>query len=75
MMVRIRIFLNPDGTLRREPQIIEEYRAGQSEQVFRPFADSAMRAIRKSVPLPVPLNKYDAWREIEFTFNLKDMLG
>ena len=75
MVVRIRIFLKVDGSLSRPPEIIAEDAAGQSEQVFRPFADSAVRAVFRSDPLPVPRDKYDAWREIEFTFSLKDMLG
>jgi hypothetical protein len=75
MVVRIRIHLRRDGSLDGRPKIIEENAAGQSEQVFRPFADSAVRAVLRSNPLPVPLEKYEAWREIEFTFSLKDMLG
>ncbi len=75
MVVRIRIFLRADGFLSRPPEIIEEDPAGQSEQVFRPFADSALRAVLKSVPLYLPRDKYEAWREIEFTFSLKEMLG
>lgn len=75
MEVRVRIFLKSDGSLSRPPEIIDEFRAGQSDQVFRPFAESAVRAVLKSDPLPVPLDKYEAWREIEFTFSLKDMLG
>jgi len=75
MVVRIRIHLRRDGSLDGRPKIIEENAAGQTEQVFRPFADSAVRAVLRSNPLPVPLGKYEAWREIEFTFSLKDMLG
>ncbi len=75
MQVRIRIFLKSDGSLSRPPEIIDEFRAGQGDQVYRPFAESAVRAVLKSDPLPVPLDKYEAWREIEFTFSLKDMLG
>ena len=75
MVVRIRIFLRADGSLGRPPEIIEENPAGQSKQVFRAFADSALRAVLKSVPLPVPREKYDTWREIDFTFSLKEMLG
>ena len=75
MMVRIRIRMRRDGSLDGRPEIIEESAAGQSEQVFRPFADSAVRAVLRGNPLPVPLDKYEIWREIEFTFSLKDMLG
>jgi outer membrane biosynthesis protein TonB len=75
MVVRIRIFLRADGSLSKPPEIIEENAAGQSEQVFRPFADSALRAVLKSVPLPVPREKFNVWREIDFTFSLKEMLG
>lgn len=75
MEVRVRIFLKSDGSLSRPPEVVDEFRAGQSDQVFRPFAESAVRAVLKSDPLPVPLDKYESWREIEFTFSLKDMLS
>ena len=75
MVVRIRIFLKADGSLSRRPEVIDENSAGQSAQVFRAFRESALRAVLKSVPLPVPREKYDAWREIDFTFSLKEMLG
>ena len=75
MEVQIRIFLKSDGSLSRPPEVVGEVRAGQDDQVFRPFAESAIRAVLKSDPLPVPLNKYESWRQIDFTFSLKDMLG
>lgn len=75
MQVVIRINLNRDGTLARDPDVIEGYDAGQSSEVFQAFSESAIRAVRKSQPFPLPPDKYEDWREIEINFNLREMYG
>lgn len=75
MQVVIRINLNPDGTLARQPEVIEGFDAGQSTAVFQAFSESAIRAVQKSQPFPLPPEKYQNWREIEINFNLREMYG
>lgn len=46
-----------------------------SDAVYRAAVDSAVRAVRTCSPLKnLPLDKYDSWREMELTFDPKDML-
>jgi outer membrane biosynthesis protein TonB len=73
LIVRIHIALNPDGTLRGTPQILDQSRMG--EDYFRIAAESAVRAIYKSEPLKLPADKYEAWRDVTLTFNPREMLG
>jgi len=75
MQVLIRIFLNRDGTLARPPRVVDGFDAGQSAPVFNAFSESAMRAVHKSQPFPLPPEKYENWREIEINFNLREMYG
>ena len=44
LVVTIRIFLNPDGSLRREPQIVDDERLA-GDPFFRVAAESAIRAV------------------------------
>ena len=57
----IRVPLNLDGSLAGEPTLINP----PSDPAWRPLAESAMRAVRKCNPLPVPDRfkpYYDEWR-------------
>lgn len=75
MQVVISIVLKPDGTLAAPPRVIDGFDAGQSRDVFGAFSDSAVRAVYKSQPLPLPQEKFQDWQEIEINFNLRDMYG
>ncbi len=76
LVVRIRIFLKPDGSLARPPEIIDGARMNlPGENFFRVAAESARRAVQKCSPLKnLPVTKYERWREITLTFNPKEML-
>ncbi len=76
LTIKIRIFLNPDGSLARPPEIVDQarmYRPGQ--EYFRVAAESARRAVQKCAPLKLPREHYDIWRESELTFDPSKMLG
>ncbi|MBM3518442.1 MAG: TonB C-terminal domain-containing protein [Alphaproteobacteria bacterium] len=73
MAVVVRIYLKPDGRLSRDPQVLQSAR--MSDPFFRTMAESALRAVRKCEPLRVLSGNYEMWREIDLTFNPKDMLG
>jgi outer membrane biosynthesis protein TonB len=74
LVVRVRVLLNPDGSLRGPPELIDRSRMG--DDFWRAAAESALRAVRRCEPLKdLPPGKYDRWRDIELTFNPKDMLG
>jgi len=73
LIVTIRIYLNPDGSLMRPPEIADA--SGMADPYYRTMAESAVRAVRKCEPLRVPSTKYEDWREIVLTFNPREMLG
>ncbi len=74
LVVRVRVLLNPDGSLRQQPELLDRSRI--NEPFWRAAAESVTRAINRCSPLrDLPAAKYDRWRDIEFTFNPKDMLG
>lgn len=74
LVVTIRVFLNPDGSLRRQPQIVDDARL-ETDPFFRAAAESALRAVLKCEPFKMPVAKYHRWREIELTFDPREMLG
>jgi hypothetical protein len=74
LVVRIKVFLNSDGSLSKAPEIVGGN--GASDPFYRTAAESARRAILKCSPLKnLPAAKYARWREITLTFNPRDMLG
>ena len=77
LVVALRIYLNPDGSLARAPEIVERARMDRpGQEFFRAAAESAMRAVLKCEPYGMfPAEKYDLWREIELKFDPISMLG
>ena len=76
LVVQIRIFLKPDGSLAGPPEIVDGARMNRpGQEFFRVAAESARRAVQKCSPLKnLPVTKYERWREITLTFNPKEML-
>ncbi len=77
LVVTLHIFLNPDGTLAKNPQIVEQARMKQpGQEFFRAAAESALRAVLKCEPYGMlPVESYELWREIELKFDPIAMLG
>ncbi len=73
LVVRIRFSLNPDGSLRGEPKILDRDR--MDEPSFRTAAESARRAVLRCTPLTLPPAKYESWKDIVLNFNPRDLLG
>lgn len=74
LSVRIRMWLNPDGSLARTPQHLDVSRMNRDE-FFRIAAEQAMRAVNKCAPYELPKDSYDLWRDVEFNFDPRRMLG
>ena len=74
--VAIRIRLNPDGALGAAPKVEDTGRLGRDTS-FRALAESALRALRNPgcMPLKLPYDQYDLWKDIIFTFDPKEALG
>lgn len=71
LRVKLKLFLNPDGSLTQPPQVLEV----GSTDFARSAAESAVRAVRRCAPYNLPPQKYDEWREINVTFDPRDMFG
>ncbi len=76
LVVKIRVNLNPDGSLARLPEIVDQARVNQPGQEFyRAAAVAALRAVMKCEPFTMPVGKSSQWRAMVLTFNPKDMFG
>ncbi|MBF0335344.1 MAG: cell envelope integrity protein TolA, partial [Alphaproteobacteria bacterium] len=74
LVVEIRVLLNMDGTVVRA-EVVENFSLS-AHPFYRPAADSAKRAAYTCSPFKVPPpEKYEAWKEINFVFNPRDMIG
>lgn len=69
LIVKVRLMLNQDGSLSGEPSVV----GGSSGGFFQVAAESAMRAIRRCQPYKLPIAKYDVWKDVEVTFDPRDM--
>ena len=73
MVVEIRATVAPDGRV-SSAHIVDQARA-RRDGFYRSMAESAVRAILnpRCQPLPLPLDKYDEWRDLVFSFNPREM--
>jgi outer membrane biosynthesis protein TonB len=71
LIVRLRIQFRPDGTLSAEPELMNR----GTSSYFRVATESAMRAVRRCQPYTMPSAKYDIWKDVEVTFDPRDMFG
>jgi outer membrane biosynthesis protein TonB len=73
LVVEIHATVAPDGRV-ISAQITSTTRLGDT--FYRAAADSALRAILnpRCSPLKLPPEKYDQWRDLNLTFNPKDLL-
>jgi outer membrane biosynthesis protein TonB len=69
LIVKVRLMLNQDGSLSGEPIVLN--RGGSP--FFQVAAESAMRAIRRCQPYRLPIAKYEVWKDVEVTFDPRDM--
>lgn len=73
LVVWMKIWLNPDGSLARPPEVTRGGFALSSYQ--RAAQDAALRAVRRCAPFRMPVAKYSSWREIEVRFDPSQMFG
>jgi colicin import membrane protein len=70
LIVQVRILFRPDGSLAAEPRLVGGG-GGSQQQVA---GESALRAIRRCAPYSfMPAAKYDAWKDVEVTFDPRDL--
>lgn len=73
LVFRMRIFLNPDGSVAAQPELLDK--GGLADPYFRAATDSARRAVLMCSPFQLPPEKYDAWNDITITFDPTRMAG
>ena len=69
--VKLRMALRPDGSLSREPQVVN--RVGSP--YFQAAADAAVRAVMLCQPYELPAKKYALWRDMILNFDPREMFG
>jgi len=74
LVVTLHITVNEDGSV-TNVELSGDSSRYNSDSFFRAAADSAMRAVRECSPLKsLPTDKYGSWKDMELTFDPKDML-
>jgi outer membrane biosynthesis protein TonB len=70
LIVEVRIRFNQDGSLAAQPTVSNR----GSATYFQVAAESALRAVVRCAPYTfLPAAKYDAWKDVEVTFDPRDM--
>jgi len=74
--VEVRIKLNPDGSLRSPAKIGDSSIKGK-HPAYQVLAESAVRALNNPdcMPLKLPLEKYQDWKDIAFNFDPRAALS
>jgi colicin import membrane protein len=70
-VVKIRIRLNPDGTLSAPPEVKPP--PGTPTPYFRAISESALRAVQECEPYDLPPDLYDHWKDVLMAFSPTDM--
>lgn len=75
LIVDIKMELDPEGNVTRA-EIVDTNRMA-SDPDYRTAAENAYRAVLdpKCNPLPLPKERYNEWKDLELSFNPKDMFG
>jgi outer membrane biosynthesis protein TonB len=76
LVVKIGIWLTPEGQLMRPPKILSKrFFSSAKGSYYRVAAESAARAVHRCAPYTLPKDKYEEWKYIEFNFDPGEMLG
>lgn len=70
MVVSIRLRLTPSGELDGNPEVVS---GGGASMAERAAADAARRAVLRCAPYTAPADKYEAWADVQFNFDPRDM--
>jgi hypothetical protein len=74
LSVEIQMVMNPDATV-RQARVVDAARMN-TDAYYRAAAESALRALGHPdcIPLKLPLDKYDVWKNFTFNFDPSKML-
>lgn len=75
LAAQLRVTYEKDGSLINVYLAAGQQARYQTDSFFRSAVDSAMRAVRACTPLQgMPPDKYQRWKDVELTFDPRDML-
>lgn len=75
LIVVLRLEVAQDGSVTKVELTKDSKARYSSDTFFRAAADSAIRAVKQCSPLQnLPADKYGTWRDMELTFDPKEML-
>lgn len=69
LIVKVRLRLAPDGFV----ESIDQTSANNIGPIYDVAADAARRAVLQCQPYRLPAAKYDAWKDVEVTFDPRDL--
>lgn len=73
LIVDFEVFLSPDGSVARPPQLTgQSVNGGPYTQAA---AEAARRAIYTCAPYKLPADRYSQWRDFTMTFDPRQMIG
>ena len=75
MLVRIKLDLNPDGSIEKMEMLDHIKMNTPGKEEFRTLADSVKRAVQLCNPLRVPATGYERWKNMILNFDATEMLG
>ena len=75
LVVRVKLDLNPDGTIKKLKMLDYVKMNSPGNESFRVLAESVRRAIRLCEPLKLPTNGYARWKELILNFDARDIIG
>lgn len=73
LIVSFELYLNPDGSVARPPQLTAQ--SGGGNAYMRAAQEAARRAIYTCAPYKLPADRYSQWRDITLVFDPRKMLG
>ncbi len=74
LIVEITVNLAADGRVIGQPRVVDTTRMNR-DAYFRSAAENAVRAILKCSPFQLPAEQYSEWKQMNLTFNPREMLG
>ena len=75
LVVRVKLDLNPDGTIKKLKMLDQAKMYMQGNKSLRVLAESVRRAIQLCEPLKLPTNGYARWKELILNFDARDIIG
>ena len=73
MIVDVSVELNPDRTVKRAALSAKSLARAGADPSYRTSAEAAIRAVMRSSPLKIPIEKLGGDLRVTITFNPKDM--